>query len=95
MEFAKQKKVDIVYGSNMKAGIKEFDKLILPNGEEDYKEFIDMLKKKGHWEECSMICYPKVQSKVIKKELHADLIELVRLEKDKRISLSKRNGAEE
>ena len=95
LEFAKQKKVDIVYGSNMKAGIKEFDKLILPNGEEDYKEFIDMLKKKGHWEECSMICYPKVQSKVIKKELHADLIELVRLEKDKRISLSKRNGAEE
>ncbi|MDP1696121.1 MAG: PD-(D/E)XK nuclease family protein [archaeon] len=95
LEFAKQKKVDIVYGSNMKAGIKEFEKLVLPDSDEDYKEFIDLLKKKGHWEECSMICYPKIQSKVIKKELHADLIELVKLKKDKRISLSKRKGGEE
>lgn len=37
-----------------------------------------------------MICYPKIQSNVIKKELHADIIELVKLKKDKRISLSKR-----
>ncbi len=95
LEFAKQKKIDIVYGSNMKAGIKEFDKLILPDSDEDYRKFIELLKSKGHWEECSMICYPKIQSKVIKKELHADLIEKVRLEKDKRISLSKRKDLEE
>jgi putative RecB family exonuclease len=94
-EFAKQKGVDIVYGSNMKAGIKEFDKLVLPESDEDYRGFIELLKKKGHWEECCMICYPKVQSKVIKKELHPDLIEKVKLEKDKRISLSKRKGVED
>ena len=95
IEFAKQKKVDIVYGSNMKANIKEFDRLVLPESEEDYKAFIELLKKKGHWEECCMICYPKVQSKVIKKELHPDLIEKVKLEKDKRINLSKRKDVEE
>ena len=95
IEFAKQKKIDIVYGSNQKAAIKEFDKLILPEDDEDYHKFIELLKKKGHWEECSMICYPKVQSKVIKKELHADLIEKVKIEKDKRISLSKRKDMEE
>jgi putative RecB family exonuclease len=95
IEFAKQKKIDVVYGSNMKASVKDFDKLILPDSEEDYKEFIELLKKKGHWEECSMICYPKIQSKVIKKELHADLIEKVKLEKDKRISLSKRKESED
>ena len=95
IEFAKQKKVDIVYGSNMKASIKDFDKLVLPENDEDYHKFIELLKNKGHWEECSMICYPKIQSKVIKKELHADLLEKVKLEKDKRISLSKRKDLEE
>jgi len=93
--FAKQKGIDVVYGSNMKAGIKEFDKLVLPDDDEEYKKFIELLKKKGHWEECSMICYPKIQSKVIKEELHPDLIEKVKLEKDKRINLSKRKDVGE
>jgi len=88
--FAKQRGVDIVYGSNNQASIKEFDKLVLPEDREEYERFIKLLRDKGHWEECSMICYPKVQSKVIKKELHPDLIEKVHLEKDKRISLAKR-----
>lgn len=95
IEFAKQKKIDVVYGSNTQASIKEFDKLVLPEDEEEYKKFIELLKSKGHWEECSMICYPKIQSKVIKEELHPDLIEKVKLEKDKRISLSKRKDVEE
>jgi putative RecB family exonuclease len=95
IEFAKQKGIDVIYGSNQKAAIKEFDKLVLPEGDEDYHKFIEILKKRGHWEECSMICYPKIQSKVIKKELHPDLLERVKLEKDKRISLSKRKDGEE
>lgn len=94
IEFAKQKNIDIVYGSNMKASVKDFDKLILPD-KEDYAEFIELLKKKGFWEECSMICYPRIQSKAVKKELHPDLMEKVKLEKDKRISLSKRKDLEE
>ena len=80
IEFAKQRGLDVVYGSNQKAAIKEFDKLIIPENDEDYHKFIELLKSKGHWEECSMICYPKIQSKVVKKELHADLIEKVKLE---------------
>jgi putative RecB family exonuclease len=95
IEFAKQKGIDIVYGSNMKANIREFDKLVLPDSEEDYKEFIELLKSKGHWEECSMICYPRIQSKAVKKEFHPDIMEKVKLEKDKRISLSKRKDLEE
>ena len=93
--FSKQFDVDVVYGSNMKVGLKEFDKLVLPEEETEYHNFVELLKKKGHWEACSMICYPKIQSKVIKKELHPDLIEKVRLEKDTRLSLSKRKDLEE
>jgi len=39
-----------------------------------------------------MICYPKVKSKILKSELPKDLRDKVRIEKDKRISLSKRKG---
>jgi putative RecB family exonuclease len=92
IEFAKQKHLDVVYGSNMKAGIKEFDKIILPEDEDKKEEFIQLIKKLGQWEECSMICYPKVQSKILKSELPKDLRDKVRIEKDKRISLSKRKG---
>jgi ADP-heptose:LPS heptosyltransferase len=46
--------------------------------EENYKKFIELLKERGKWEECSMICYPKIQSKVIKRELDLDLIEKVK-----------------
>ncbi|MFA7708256.1 MAG: PD-(D/E)XK nuclease family protein, partial [Candidatus Pacearchaeota archaeon] len=95
IEFAKQKGIDIVYGSNMRAGIKEFDKLVLPEDVEDKAKFIALLKSKGYWEECSMICYPKVQSKVIKKELHPDLLKKVGLGREKRVSLSKKKGTEE
>jgi hypothetical protein len=93
--FSKQLGIDIVYGSNNKLSIKEFDKLVLPENKEEYEKFIELIKKKGSWEECSMICYPKVQSKVIKNELHPDLIEKVKLEKDFRLSLSKRKDVEE
>jgi hypothetical protein len=94
IEFAKQKKIDTIYGSNMKANIREFDKLVLPEDEAEKKKFIDLLKSKGYWEECSMICYSRVQSKAVKQEFHPDLLEKVRLEKDKRISLSRRKEGE-
>jgi len=93
--FANQKGIDIVYGSNMKASVREFDKLVLPEDDAEYKKFIELLKNNGYWEECSMICYPRIQSKVIKEELHPDIIEKVKLEKDKRIYLSKRRDVEE
>jgi len=95
IEFAKQKGVDIVYGSNTKCSVKEIEKLVLPEDDELKEEFIRLLKEKGIYDECSMICYSKIQSKVIKKEIHPDLIEKVKLEKDYRLSLSKRKDVEE
>ena len=67
----------------------------MPEDREEYEKFIKLLKERGAWEECSMICYPKIQSKVLKEELHPDLIEKVKLEKDFRLSLSKRKDVEE
>ena len=90
IEFAKQKKIDVVYGSNMKASVKEFDKIIMPENEKDKEVFIALMKDKGIYEECSMICYPKLNSKVIKGEVEDEIKDKVKIEKDYRISLSKR-----
>lgn len=94
VEFAKQKGVDIVYGSNMKCSVKEFDKLVMPEGE-DKDKFIQLMKDKGIYEDCSMICYPRLQSKVLKDDIDKELKKMCQLEKDFRLSLSKRKDVEE
>ena len=52
VEFAKQKGLDIVYGSNIKCSVKEFDKLVMPEGK-DKDRFIQLMKDKGIYEDCS------------------------------------------
>lgn len=94
VEFAKQKGVDIVYGSNMKCSVKEFDKLVMPEGE-DKDKFIQLMKDKGIYEDCSMICYPRLQSKVLKDDIDKELKKMCQLEKDFRLSLSKRKDVED
>lgn len=93
--FAKQFKVDIVYGSNNMAKVKEIEKVILPEDEEDKKKFIQLLKNKGLWEEFSMICYPKINSQILKGEIDKEIKSKVSIEEDYRISLAKRKDLEE
>ena len=94
IEFSKQKGVDVVYGSNMKCSVKEFDKLVMPEGEEKEK-FIQLMKDKGVYEECSMICYPRLNSKTIKGDIDPEIKDMCDIEKDHKISLSKRRDLEE
>ena len=94
VEFAKQKGVDIVYGSNMKCSVKEFDKLVMPSGE-DGEKFVNLLKERGLWDEFSMICYPRLNSKFVKGEIDKELKKMCQIEKDFRLSLSKRKDVEE
>ena len=63
---------------------------------EEKEEFLALMKEKGLYEECSMLCFPKLQSKYLKGELHKDIHEKITKEKDWRISLSNRKvGGEE
>ncbi len=94
IEFAKQKQVDVIYGSNTKASVKEFDKIVMPEGE-DKEAFIKLMKDKGIYEECSMVCYPRLNSKILKGEIEDEIKDKVKIEKDFRISLSKRKDLEE
>lgn len=93
IEFAQQKEIDIVYGSNKKVSVKPYDKVVYP---EDRAEFISLLKKKGIYNEVSMISYPRLNSLILKKQIDNEVIEKTTTETDYRLSLSKkRNGGEE
>ena len=92
IQFAKQMDIDIVYGSNMLAKVKEFEKIVLP---EDRDSFLTLMKKKGIYEECSMICYPKIQSKFFNAELDKEVSIKIKKEKDWKVSLAKRKDIEE
>ncbi len=90
--FAKLKGVDIIYGSNMKCSVKEFDKIVLP---EDKEELINLLKNKGIWDEFSSINFMRLQSKVLRDEIDKEIKKMVDIEKDFRLSLSKRKDVGE
>jgi len=92
ISYAKQFGIDIIYGSNKKCSVKEFDKIVMP---EDREKFIRMLKDKGLWDELSMICYPKLNSKIIKDEIEKEIKSVVEIVQDFRLSLSKRKDVEE
>ena len=92
IEFAKQKDVDVVYGSNMKASIKEFDKIVLP---EEKEELIQLMKDKGLWDELAMINFMRLQSKFLKGDLHDDVAGMIERVKDFKVGLSRRKELED
>ena len=91
IEFSKQFKVDIVYGSNMKTSVKEVEKIILP---EDKENLIDYMKKKGIYESISMINFMSLQSKILKGQLE-ELKGKVKIGKDYKLNISKRRDIDE
>ena len=90
--FAKQKGLDVVYGSNMKASVKDLKKVVLP---EDKTELIALIKKKGLWEEFAMLNYMKFNSQGRKGELDKEVMKEVELGEDWRVTVSKRKDLED
>ena len=95
IRYAKQFRVDVVYGSNQKCSVKEFEKIVLPEDKEEKEKFIQLMKDKGLWDEFSMICYGRLNSKVIKEEVDKEISEKLEKVKDFRLSLSKRGDVGE
>ncbi|MBU2634639.1 MAG: hypothetical protein KJ674_05365 [Nanoarchaeota archaeon] len=61
----------------------------------DGKYKIDLQIGEENWVECSMVCYPKINSKIIKKDIEKEIINAVEIVKDFRLSLSKRKDVDE
>ncbi len=90
IEFAKQNKLDVIYGSNMKTSVKDLKKIILPENKEDKERLIKLLKKKGLWKEFEMLNYSRFNSLGRKGELDKTIMKKVGVGEDWRVSLSKR-----
>ena len=95
IKFSKQFDVDVVYGSNQKCSIKEFDRIVLPKDKKLREKFLQLLKDKGIYEECSMLCYPKINKRIIKGEIEEDINKMVDIEKDFRLTLTKKKDIDE
>ncbi|MBU1052186.1 MAG: PD-(D/E)XK nuclease family protein [Nanoarchaeota archaeon] len=92
VRYAKQFEIDVVYGSNKKCSVKEFDKIVMP---EDKTELIRLMKEKGIWEDFVTLNYMRLNSGVVKGTVDEDIKEMVDIVKDFRLSLSKRKDLEE
>ncbi len=87
IEFAKQKNVDVIYGSNMKAKVAEFNKVEI----EDREKLVEILKEKGLYETYSMLCSARLNSHIVKGQLKdEDIDKLIEIVKDFRISIRKK-----
>jgi putative RecB family exonuclease len=95
INYSKQFEIDVVYGSNKKCSVKEFEKIVMPEDDEDKAKLIKLIKDLGVYEECSMLCYPKLNSKVLKDEIDKKIQKMVDIVKDFRLSLSKRKDVED
>jgi len=92
VNYAKQFGVDVVYGSNMKCAVKEYDKVVLP---EDKEKLIELMKDKNIWDDFATLNYMKFNSGVIKGNVDDEIKKLIDIVKDFRLSLSKRKEGEE
>jgi putative RecB family exonuclease len=92
IDFAHEKGINVIYGSNKKISVKETIKCVLP---EDKSDLIGLIKIKGLYEELTMLNYQRFLSKIQSNEIDSDLLELVLIEKDYRLYPSKRRDIDE
>ena len=87
--FAQQKEMDVVQGSDKKASVKHYERVVYS---EDKAAFVKLLKYKGVYEDFSTLSYPRLSSTIQKKQLDKEIIGKTSTEKDYRISLSKKQS---
>jgi hypothetical protein len=84
IELAREKNTDTLFGNNKKCSIKEYEKLIYPENKES---LIGLIKIKGIYNQFSSLNYFKLAPAVRKKEVDKEILDLIKIEKDFRLSL--------
>lgn len=84
INLAVQKNTNILFGTHKKCSIKEYEKVVYPENKEP---LIKIIKDKGLYERYSSINYFKLNPSILKGEADKDIINLVKKEKDFRVSL--------
>ena len=84
VNIAKLENKEVIFGTHKMCLVKPFNKIIYP---EDKKGIIELIKTQGLYEDLSMLNYSKIRSKINKKELSQDIINLVKIEKEFKVAL--------
>lgn len=87
ISFAEQKDVNAILGTDKRVSVKPFLKVAYP---EDKAAFTELLKRKGIYDEVSMISYTKLNSLISKKQIDKEVADQISTEKDYRLSLAKK-----
>ncbi len=87
IDFAIQKELEIVYGSNKKAKVTEYYKLKYP---EDKEKIVKLLKKHKLYDKFININYLKLNAEILEGNLPKDITKLPKKEKEYKVSLSKK-----
>jgi len=92
IDFAKKGKIDVVFGSDVKASVSSYESFKFPQKNER-SEFNEIIKKLGLWDELAIVDTYELAKKIKNKELHEDFIKLlnkfIKKEKTDMIRLSK------
>ena len=84
INIAKLENKEHIFGTHKMCSIKPFNKVIYP---EDKSKLIEVIKLQGLYDNLSMLNYSRISSKINKKELSQDIINLVRIEHDFKLTL--------
>ncbi len=86
IQFAQQKGVEAVWGTENKASVKPFYKIDFPKTD----EFIELLKRKGIYEDVTPINNQKLKSMVFKNQVGNEIMNFIKTEKGWIVRVSKR-----
>ncbi len=84
INIAKLENKEFIFGTHKICSVKPYDRIIYP---EDKTKLTEVIKSKGLYGDLSMLNYSRITSRINKKELSADIINLVRIEKEFKITL--------
>lgn len=95
LEHAEKNDLTIVYGSDVKARVRSYQRLSFPKKDDVQREkFIETIKNIGLFNQLATIDVYELTKKINNKELHPDLIKLlenfIKKEKTTRVTLSKK-----
>ena len=84
IELAKQKNQDILFGTNKKCSVKQYQKVIYP---QDKTELVKLIKEKGLYEMFSSVNYLKLGPAIIKGQVDKEISIMTKIENAFRLSL--------
>jgi len=97
VKYAKEKDVQFVYGSDVKANVKVYKNPYFPRSDDpEREELVEILRKEGKLDELSSLRLRKLSSKFENKEFDQELLDklenLVEINEYSRIYLSKKKN---